>query len=191
MSQQDRECATTFKPPVTPPEGSPDVPLYIERKLGMDSKRSSTESSGFDEVYVNEWVGEKASHISIKSADQLRAEIESRPENDRCLFIVHGLPSEHTKVLQESLDIDREFIEAHVGRRSYRPLTHRLRGRRTKFIHYDYPELVRCDSLPLEQLTSGIEGVLGDSPTHMTSKRGDAAVFCRTSMWLHPKANGE
>lgn len=61
------------------------------------------------------------------------------------LIILHGLPSTFVRILldSEALGIDPEFIEAHAGRRGYRPMGRYRRLEGPQFACWTYPELVR------------------------------------------------
>jgi hypothetical protein len=134
------------------------------------------------------------------------------------LFVVHGLPAEHLKALRNSLEIDPAFVEAHAGRRRYRPLRWR---RHARFAHYEYPEIVRGFRQPApDGSTSGVDGM---PPTRRDGSResrrrgsadrvmssldlmseppvkavygeddvddGLAVVLCRASLWMTDQAD--
>jgi Mg2+ and Co2+ transporter CorA len=128
------------------------------------------------------------------------------------LFIVHGLPAEHLKALRNSLEIDPAFIEAHAGRRGYRPLRWR---RHARFAHYEYPEIVRGHRDPAQDAPSterrrndsresrrrtSVDHVMStldlmDSPPvkPIYGGQGDddelAVVICRASLWMTDQAD--
>ncbi|KAI1506492.1 hypothetical protein F5X99DRAFT_4992 [Biscogniauxia marginata] len=161
---------------------------------------------GDDEAiaYVLRWRDREVSKEYISSAKDLRARIEDETKDDerRVVFVIHGLPVDYVEVLRDLLDIDPYFVEAHVRRRTYRPLGRR-KDKDTIFAHWDYPELVRSsmirsttasdddDDDDSKQIigVATFPDIVGNSPVHMISNMGDEALFCRASLWLSPRAN--
>lgn len=94
-------------------------------------------------AYVVEWRDSKHSGTyAIDSADDLRRRIRPAPgksAGDRKLVIVRGLPDTLLDILQDELHVDREFIQAHVARRRYRPPVWMCPA---QYAQYEYPELV-------------------------------------------------
>ncbi|KAI0455141.1 hypothetical protein F5B21DRAFT_473013 [Xylaria acuta] len=104
----------------------------------------------------------------------------------RHLFVFHGLPVDYGVALKEAVGIDASFIEAHTGRRSYKP----LKRINAVWAHCDYPELM-CQSPVLNdrQHKAASRDLVGDPPTYLTSGTGDSVMLCRTSIWLSEKAH--
>lgn len=130
---------------------------------------------------------------------------------ERRTFVLQGLPAEYVPVLRDELGIDVRFLEAHVGRRAYRPLMRRGVRReedaddgtekKASFACFEYPELLtsrkrmvatglRHASLDRPTTRTG-DGVAGEAPTHLISNDEEYAVFCRASLWLGSKADGK
>lgn len=159
-------------------------------------------------AYVVDWDSESCERRFLGTADELRAEIDAGKKKKarsgtgdgggggERLFVVHGLPEDYVKALRASLDIDPAFIEAHAGRRRYRPLRWR---RDATFAHYEYPELVRgygaaalsrFRGLSAARLALGAVDFLDDPVIRSVSEDGDAAaVFCRASLWITARAD--
>ncbi|KAI1388900.1 uncharacterized protein F4822DRAFT_429517 [Hypoxylon trugodes] len=146
-------------------------------------------------VYLLEWPsGQRhCTRTHLGGASELRASLRregrNSPGHTRRLFVIHGLPSDCLDVLKEALNIDARFVDAHVGRRIYRPLTKRRRVRDEAFgfAYFEYPELLA--SATADGHISLADGVLGGPPVHMTSADGQAVMFCHASLWLSPKAD--
>ena len=156
-------------------------------------------------AYVVDWDSETCERRFLGTADELRAEIDAgrsksaRPAGGgggggERLFVVHGLPEDYVKALRASLDIDPAFIEAHAGRRRYRPLRWR---RDAAFAHYEYPELVRGYGAAALTRFRGLSAArlaavdfLDDPIIRSVSEDGDtAAVFCHASLWITARAD--
>ncbi|KAI8949355.1 hypothetical protein F4801DRAFT_408643 [Xylaria longipes] len=137
-------------------------------------------------TYLLEWTDTEVTKTHIDNAAQLRSCIQDDGNYMRHLFVFHGLPVDHGVVLKEAVDIDTSFIEAHTGRRSYRPLKRMKAG----WSHYDYPEL-GCQSSVLDDRRHepASRDLVGDPPTYITSGTEHSVVFCRASIWLSEKAH--
>jgi hypothetical protein len=157
-------------------------------------------------AYMIEWGVNDYGIINLNSVDQLRLEIaKGKFDHHERLFVIHGLPVDYVNALKTSLDIDPTFIEAHFGRRRYRPLRWRKDAR---FACYEYPELVR-GFRPGNQ-ADGSNGGNGEArrgerrpsrgttyidlmekpPIHALGSDGAAAVFCHASLWMASQADG-
>ncbi|OTB03392.1 hypothetical protein M426DRAFT_23758 [Hypoxylon sp. CI-4A] len=129
----------------------------------------------------------------LHNAEQLRATIpqESR-HGRRPVLVIQGFPVDYVQVLRDLLGVDARFVEAHVNRRVYRPLTRRRRNGAAAgnaFACLDYPELLtwaKESAISGEQINPG---VAGESPVHAISPHGDMAMFCRVSLWMGSKAD--
>ncbi|KAI0466340.1 hypothetical protein F4859DRAFT_497802 [Xylaria cf. heliscus] len=137
-------------------------------------------------AYLLKWTDTEATKTRIDSVAQLRSCIREDRNSMRHLFIFHGLPVDYGMALQGALDIDPSFIEAHVGRRSYRP----LRRPKAAWAHHDYPELVCQSSILDSRRHEGTyRDLVGKPPTFLTSSSGDSVMLCRASIWLSEKAH--
>lgn len=120
--------------------------------------------------------------------ERLGAEIaKERPEQDRPVYVVRGLPSKFLDEMGRCMGIDRSFVDAHAARGCYRP--GQVPGQVT-WAHWEYPELV----------TDGADGVAepeAPSKTSLTSLdlmcepvvvplgHGNLSVVLRrVSLWL-------
>ncbi|KAI1179778.1 hypothetical protein F4777DRAFT_399322 [Nemania sp. FL0916] len=119
------------------------------------------------------------------------------------LFVFHGLPVSYGAELQKATGLDPAFIDAHAGRRSYRPSYRNTvtnpstnsRRRAAAWAHFDYPELISpvnsSDGNNEARRQAAMKDLLGDAPVYKFStsdREGGGAVFCRASMWLGDKA---
>ncbi|KAH9907909.1 hypothetical protein F4778DRAFT_777281 [Xylariomycetidae sp. FL2044] len=144
-------------------------------------------------AYVLSWESHEPLKTALDNGDELRASIEQSTAADQRVFVIHGLPTDYVEVLRDLLNIDPRFIQAHAERRTYRPLVPRNRG--TDFVTYEYPELVEIPVIMQPEATyisdGGVCHDLLNTPTmHRISGGVDTAVFCRTTLWLNPRANG-
>ncbi|KAI3327760.1 hypothetical protein HD806DRAFT_483842 [Xylariaceae sp. AK1471] len=142
-------------------------------------------------AYLLKWTAAEITQTRINSAIQLRTHILDDGGTARHLFVFHGLPADYVIALKDMLDIDPSFFEAHVGRRSYRPMRKKTKA---TWAQYDYPELVKRYSVsPVvdddRQQEAVSPDVVGDPPSHMTSTAGDSVMLCRASIWLSDKAH--
>ncbi|KAI1376059.1 hypothetical protein F4677DRAFT_94668 [Hypoxylon crocopeplum] len=176
-------------------------------------------SQGPGPAYVLECIGrpQNCSRRPLAGADALRTSIFRRGEpatpdkpssvrEERRLFVVRGLPADYLQVLRDLPGLDQRFVEAHIGRRSYRPFARRRRGDgddiwpTASFACFDYPELfvspknkaAAPDGLAYSADTTpraNNDDVVGDPPTHVISPDGDVVMFCRASLWLCPEVD--
>ncbi|KAI1456153.1 hypothetical protein F4805DRAFT_246293 [Annulohypoxylon moriforme] len=141
----------------------------------------------------------------INDAEQLRVTIDSRTRDDR-LYVFQGLSADYLKILRDELDVAARFLEAHAGRRAYRPLMRRSRETagimdggsldKSGFACFEYPELVtsikRTVATGHSQASSAdilrTDDVVNEVPTYAMSNDGDYVMFCRASLWLGAKA---
>ncbi|KAI0181501.1 hypothetical protein GGR52DRAFT_567723 [Hypoxylon sp. FL1284] len=143
----------------------------------------------------------------IADAEELRAGADA----ERRLFVIRGPPAEYRQVLEDALSVDRRFVEAHVGRRSYRPWVGRRPRRRPRrddndaagsasFACFEYPELLAGSQVPPNLLAAAMakqapgqcgsdKGAGGDPPAYAISAEGGVVVFRCASLWLGPKAD--
>ncbi|KAI1311816.1 hypothetical protein F5Y03DRAFT_290153 [Xylaria venustula] len=165
------------------------------RVLGFSTEPTTptpgTRTEGGDEhatsaAYLLKWSDTDIAKITLHSAAQLRSCMQEDSNSNRRLLVFRGLPVSYGVAVKEATDIDAPFIDAHAGRRSYRPL--RTKGK-AAWAHYDYPELVHQHSI-LNSIqrrpTSG--DLVGDAPTYAASATGDSIMLCRASIWLSEKA---
>ncbi|KAI1102302.1 hypothetical protein F4804DRAFT_334401 [Jackrogersella minutella] len=165
-------------------------------------------------AYVLEWPDEGyegCSRKRVNGAEELRAAIQQEEPNSSYftrgqaadasrLFVIQGLPAEYLHVLRDMLGVDARFLEAHVERRSYRPLARR-RADGLGFACFEYPELLvpaktvaatgdkqTASSVDIPRASVGVD-VFGSGPAHVISSDGESAVFCRASLWLNHKNN--
>lgn len=107
--------------PVTSLRSAPD-------SIDFRTRRASTQSGASQQIdaapaYVISWNAQQCTRTSLSSVDELRAEIQrGKADHVERLIVIHGLPVDYIKALRNSLDIDPGFLEAHAGRRRYRPL---------------------------------------------------------------------
>lgn len=147
-------------------------------------------------AYVIEWNTEVCQRRFLGTIDELHKEIDAgKSDHFERLFVIHGLPVDYVKALRSSLDIDPAFIEAHAGRRRYRPL--RWRGEAT-FAHYEYPELVRGYNAAVAGEVEGglfaptlssIDLLANPVIRSISDCEDTAAVFCHASLWITPRAD--
>jgi len=180
---------------------------------------------------VLEWSGDGFILTAVDGVDELRKEITRKDDlgssggpghpglaasgagagnKTQRLVVLQGLPAEYVAALRTSLDIDPAFLEAHAGRRRYRP----RRGRRNaRFACFEYPELVRRTAHPGESKAPGALAGTSATVSHDGGRRpssnaetsidlmdappvqpmgpdGAGVVFCRASLWLGPQSEG-
>ncbi|KAI0392548.1 hypothetical protein F5Y17DRAFT_436087 [Xylariaceae sp. FL0594] len=95
---------------------------------------------------------------------------ESTP-NPRHLFVLCDIPSNYLIALRDQnvIDVDSSFLEAHVGRKSYRPRRRMIRRKddaEAAWTHFDYPEFAE-----------------------LPPPAGHGAVMGRASLWMSGKTN--
>jgi hypothetical protein len=143
-------------------------------------------------AYLLKWTNAEITQTRINSVAQLRTRIQDDGGTTRHLFVLHGLPVDYIIALKDMLGIDGSFIQANVGRRSYRPLRKKMQAARAQ---YDYPEMVQKSSVsPViddRQQRAASPDLMDDPPSHRTSNTGDSVILCRASIWLSEKAHGE
>ncbi|KAI0440702.1 hypothetical protein F4803DRAFT_459770 [Xylaria telfairii] len=149
-------------------------------------QKHQAQPGGTTPAYLMKWTDTEIATTNIDNAVQLRSCIQDGGNSWRHVFVFHGLPVDYGVALKEVVDIDASFIEAHIGRRSYRSLKRIKAG----WAHYDYPELVRRSSvLDYRRQEPAYRDLVADPPTFLTSDTGDSVVFCRASVWLSEKAH--
>ncbi|KAI1809753.1 hypothetical protein GGS20DRAFT_570612 [Poronia punctata] len=142
-------------------------------------------------AYMLDWSTTEITHTPIINAEQFRVQLQQYAQensrNSQRLFVLRGLPGEYLVPLKDELSIDSAFIQAHLGRRRYRPRKNRYD---VAWAYYDYPELVM--KLPK---ASGVDvkykvtsDYVGEPPTLKFSATGDSLVVCRVSVWMCEKA---
>jgi hypothetical protein len=195
--------------------GAHHVPEFHVRPASFGSGISAQVEAS--PAYVLEWDASGCRLLFLNSVEELRREIGLGRRNgngattgDKSVgtaggvervFVIHGLPVEYVSALRTSLDIDPAFVEAHYGRRRYRPLRWRKDAR---FAHYEYPELVKGyeETKPAEGSGNGEEvrerrsshgatyiDLMGNPPVHPISSVGDAALICHASLWMAAEAD--
>ncbi|KAI0555952.1 hypothetical protein F4679DRAFT_11270 [Xylaria curta] len=147
-------------------------------KISQDHQTRSDETSS---AYLLKWTDAKVTKTHFDSVAHLRSCLQDSSDYTRHLFVFHGLSADHDVALRELVDIDASFIEAHIGRRSYRP----LRRIKAGWAHYDYPELVSQSPI----LTDRRHDLMGDPLAYLTSSSGDCVILCRASIWFSEKAH--
>ena len=193
-----------------------DLPFH---PLAPHHRRTSSQSVASSPLldaapsYLVEWAaGGVAVRTPLPTPEDLRAVVTrgrggGGAAADR-LLVLRGLPAEHLKALRASLDIDPAFVEAHAGRRRYRPVRWR---KDADFACFAYPELVggfrgvgggRGDAAagsadpnqgPAAAAVAAVRVVdqaelLPAPELRAISEDGDmAAALCRVSLWLNPQ----
>ncbi|KAI0913589.1 hypothetical protein F4823DRAFT_622172 [Ustulina deusta] len=147
---------------------------------GRDGHRTSS-------ACLLRWTDTEIAKTNLDSAAQLLSCFQEHRDSPRQLLVFHGLPADHCVALKEATGIDASFIDAHAGRRAYRP---RRAGVKAAWAHYDYPELVRQSSaFGHRQHTTAAHDLVGAPPTYTASTTGDSIMLCRASIWLSDKAH--
>jgi hypothetical protein len=147
-------------------------------------------------AYVLKWTDEEITKTRLNTGAQLRARLIDDGSTPRHLFVLHGLSADYLSALRDVVDIDSSFVDAHVGRRSYRPLRKKTKA---AWAYYDYPQLVEPapwtpqvrSSSDQEEHKNITSDYVGDPPMFKISANGDSVVICRASIWMSEKANGE
>ncbi|KAK6955082.1 hypothetical protein Daesc_002712 [Daldinia eschscholtzii] len=161
-------------------------------------------------AYALEWTENqhRCSRRHFASAEKLRADIQGqgeapqRPEPRRRLLVLHRLSVDYTRALTDLLDIDADFIDAHIGRLSYRPLVRRRKAdgaaTRARFACFEYPELVSMPKgLPADVKRALLarsarveddDDIAREPPLYAISDE-KAVMFCRASLWKCAKAD--
>lgn len=163
-----------------------NAPALLVRRASVMSKFPESSSS----AYVLDWENDTCRQRLLNHAEDLLREAVGR----RRLTIVQGLPLDLVQVLRDSLDVNVGFLEAHAGRRRYRPPGH---GDGSNFVSFEYPELVktaRGDYGPdpgykPSARQSDLVDVMDEAPFHMMSGDGQAVMFCHASLWMSNKAD--
>ncbi|KAH8899601.1 hypothetical protein GQ53DRAFT_317725 [Thozetella sp. PMI_491] len=172
-------------------------------------------------AYLLEWDSGGCRRISLTTTDELRAALSAgKPAGQGIgavkerLFVLHGLPADFVLAIRNALDIDPAFIEAHAGRRRYRPLRWRKEAR---FVSYEYPELVRGyegnsrrhgrEQTTVKSQVGIVESegsdigsgrartreavdLLGNPAIKLLEDEGGiAAIFCHASLWVADQAD--
>ncbi|GAW15286.1 hypothetical protein ANO14919_046950 [Xylariales sp. No.14919] len=133
------------------------------------------------------WTDAEITKTHVQGAAQLRSCIQENGNATRHLLVFRGLPVDCGAVLREAADVDASFIEAHAGRRSYRPRRTRVKA---DWAYFDYPELVHRSFPNARQQKSAPNDLVGEPPTYATaSAAGDRVMLCRASMWLSEQAH--
>ncbi|KAI8964788.1 hypothetical protein F5Y11DRAFT_70662 [Daldinia sp. FL1419] len=145
-------------------------------------------------AYLLEWMETQhsCSRRRFASVQELRDDIQRHDKESgltprRRLLVVRGLPAEYLETLSELLDVDAGFVEAHAGRRSYRPLGRRRRdgaAGHARSACFEYPEL----STASKGLGADMKSDVAGEHLHAISD-DDVAVFCRASLWQCVKAD--
>ncbi|KAI0970795.1 hypothetical protein F4678DRAFT_434738 [Xylaria arbuscula] len=165
------------------------------RILGFSTESTTpipgTRTEGGDEqvtsaAYLLKWTDIDIAKVTLHSAAQLRSCMQEDSNSNRRLLVFRGLPVGYGVAVKEAADIDTTFIDAHAGRRSYRPSRAKAKA---AWAHYDYPELVHQHSVfDGIQRTPASGDLVGDAPTYAASATGDRIMLCRASIWLSEKA---
>ncbi|KAK6225966.1 cysteine protease [Colletotrichum tabaci] len=163
-----------------------NTPALLVRRSSLMSRFPESGSS----AYVLDWETNDCKQRLLNHADDLLREAVGR----RRLTIIQGLPLDLVQVLRDSLGVDPGFLEAHAGRRRYRPL--RPEDGST-FISFEYPELVKtargnCGPDPGYKPSarqSDLVDVMDEATFHMMSRDGQAVMFCHASLWMSGKAD--
>ncbi|KAK3344094.1 hypothetical protein B0T25DRAFT_556114 [Lasiosphaeria hispida] len=141
-------------------------------------------------AYMLEWDHQVCKKTTFPTPETFRVALRSGATRSgpRRMFILYGLPRDYVEALLDSdhLNIDPAFIDAHAGRRSYRPPG--LGDREIRFMHLEYPELVEGFYAGASLPTGG--GIFAEAVTvpeiHTLGSEKEktlAAVFCRASLW--------
>ncbi|KAK5632533.1 hypothetical protein RRF57_008247 [Xylaria bambusicola] len=152
--------------------------------LAMRTPGSNTENGAGHGVYLLKWTDTQITTTNIDNAAQLRACIQGDGNDSRQLLVFQGLPEDYEVVLGEVTDIETSFIDAHIGRRSYRPRRARVKSTWT---HYDYPELLRA--FDDGRYTATFNDLVSDPPAYKIPATSDSIMLCRASLWLSEKAH--
>ncbi|KAI1422084.1 hypothetical protein F5Y12DRAFT_650730 [Xylaria sp. FL1777] len=163
----------------------------------MGSSTESTSTSGINtedgdgyvagSAYLLKWTDTEIAKTIVHSAAQIRSCVEEASNSTRQLLVLRGLSVDHGVALRETTDVDASFIDAHTGRRSYRPRRARVKA---AWAHYDYPELVPQSAVSSSrQRKAASHDLVRDIPTYMVSATGDSIMLCRASIWLSEKAH--
>lgn len=121
------------------------------------------------------------------SPERLGLEIaKEKPEQDKPLYVVRGLPSKFLDEMGSCMGIDRAFVDAHAARRCFLP---GQTPNQVTWVHWEYPELV-TDGL---EETAKPEGSSESTEAALDLMReplvvsmgygGLSVVFRRISMW--------
>ncbi|KAI0536271.1 hypothetical protein GGR58DRAFT_400406 [Xylaria digitata] len=138
-------------------------------------------------AYLLKWTDAGITKTQVHGAAGLRPCIHETNNSTRYLLVFHGLPVDYGVALKKAIDIDASFIEAHAGRRSYRPPRTKIKS---AWAYYDYPELVHHSSVPDDtQQKTVSRDLVGDPPTYITSASEDRVMLCRASIWLSEQAH--
>ncbi|KAI1351903.1 hypothetical protein F5Y01DRAFT_281488 [Xylaria sp. FL0043] len=141
---------------------------------------------GTSSAYLLKWTDTEIAKTIIHSVTHLKSWIQEHSNSPRQLLVFHGLPVDYGVALKEVTDIDASFIEAHTGRRSYRPRKAKIKA---AWVHFDYPELVyRSTVYDDGQQKTTSHDLVGEPPTYMASATGDSIMLCRASVWLSERA---
>ncbi|KAI1155318.1 hypothetical protein F4825DRAFT_459840 [Nemania diffusa] len=169
--------------------GSTPTPVTSANNGGQYERSPQMHPDQLDEIalaYLLKWTDTEVVQTNLHGLTQLRSCIQEHSNFTDHLFVFRGLPIDHGVALKEEVDIDVAFIEAHAGRRSYRP----LKRAKASWAHYDYPELIRQSTTCSDRQPKAVpHDVIGEPPTHITSTTGDGVMFCRASIWLSEKAH--
>ncbi|KAJ0168122.1 hypothetical protein CTA2_9612 [Colletotrichum tanaceti] len=163
-----------------------NTPALLVRRSSLMSRFPESGSS----AYVLDWETNDCKQRLLNHADDLLREAVGR----RRLTIIQGLPLDLVQVLRDSLGVDPGFLEAHAGRRRYRPLRP---DDGSSFISFEYPELVKTargnygpdPGYKPSARQSDLVDVMDEAPFHMMSRDGQAVMFCHASLWISSKAD--
>ncbi|KAI0885330.1 uncharacterized protein GGS22DRAFT_163443 [Annulohypoxylon maeteangense] len=177
--------------------------IAIAKMAQADISLEQRELDLLSPAYMLEWeVGHQGcARKRIGDAEQLRATIVTEIKGDR-LFVFQDLPAEYLDTVRDELGVDARFLEAHAGRRVYRPLMKRGWGRadvmdkvtreKSDFACFEYPEmltLAKRAAVTGGRPTSSVDArgagdIAGEAPTYAMSNDGEYVMFCRASLWL-------
>lgn len=132
-----------------------------------------------------------AAAATTSSSPEQQQQARRRP-----LIVLHGPAEPLLSALLNSppLDMDPAFVDAHLGRRQYRPRgvyrtrPTRERGGAGRAAHWDYPELVAGGGWARDGRRllwrQGVNGVLtADWPGSGVGRGNLDVLFCRASLW--------
>ncbi|KAL0941041.1 cysteine protease domain-containing protein [Colletotrichum truncatum] len=164
----------------------PNRPALLVRRSSVGSKLPETGSS----AYVLDWEGGTCRQRLLSRAEDLLGESVGR----RRLTIIQGLPLDLVQVLRDSLGVSPGFLEAHAGRRRYRPVT---QDNGESFVSFEYPELVKVHQAAIgpdlgykpSARQSDLVDVMDEAPFYSMSRDGQAVIFCHASLWMGSKAD--
>ncbi|TDZ23138.1 hypothetical protein Cob_v003821 [Colletotrichum orbiculare MAFF 240422] len=164
-----------------------NAPALLVRRSSMGNKLPETVSS----AYVLDWEGNTCRQRLLGRAEDLLAESVGRKR----LTIIQGLPLDLVQILRDSLGVNAGFLEAHAGRRRYRPATVEDDG--SSWVSFEYPELVKIERTALgpdlgykpSARQSDLVDVMDEAPFHSMSGDGQAVIFCHVSLWMSNKAD--